>query len=110
MVQNACLENFVLVPQYDGGTRFQEDEEEGEGGGAETSMGQDQTFYDAVKEEMAHKLMRTREVLDNLSAQRRVTMEGHLPGSYVRMKLKGLCSCLPGLVLVLCAKEHFQHT
>lgn len=38
---------------------------------------------------MAQKLLRTREVLDGLSTQRRISMEGHLAGTYVRIKLKG---------------------
>ena len=48
------------------------------------------TYYDEIKKGMADRAKRTKEALDAFDPVQRVAMEGHRPGSYVRMRFSGI--------------------
>ncbi|KAG2495424.1 hypothetical protein HYH03_006371 [Edaphochlamys debaryana] len=50
----------------------------------------EETFYDAQKAELVARAAATRQLLDSLDPSTRVAMEGHRPGSYVRMRFTGV--------------------
>eukprot|EP00887_Chlorella_sp_A99_P004810 scaffold4.g4810.t1 len=60
------------------------------GGTAEEGEGEGDTYYDALKRDMAERAAKTRAMLDALDPGARVAMEGHRPGAYVRLVLPGL--------------------
>ncbi|EFJ46282.1 hypothetical protein VOLCADRAFT_62777 [Volvox carteri f. nagariensis] len=52
--------------------------------------GDEETYYDALKREMAARQAATRSLLDGLDPMTRLAMEGHRPGAYVRIRFIGL--------------------
>ena len=50
----------------------------------------DDTYYDEIKREMAERAQRTKDAMDALDPAQRVAMEGHRPGSYVKMRFSGI--------------------
>ena len=48
------------------------------------------TFYDEIKKGMADRAKRTKDALDAMDPTQRVAMEGHRPGTYVRMRFSGI--------------------
>ena len=50
-----------------------------------------ETFYDAMKKDMAERAGRTKSALDALEPYQRVQMEGFRPGTYLRLRFKGGC-------------------
>ncbi len=49
----------------------------------------EETYYDAVKREMVARQAATRALLEGLDPATRLSMEGHRPGAYVRMRFRG---------------------
>jgi hypothetical protein len=49
----------------------------------------EETYYDAVKRELAARQAATRSLLDALDPATRAAMEGLRPGTYVRMRFRG---------------------
>ena len=52
--------------------------------------GEEETFYDAMKRDMADRSAKTKAALDALDPATRVAMEGHRPGAYVRLRFTGV--------------------
>ena len=52
--------------------------------------GEEETFYDAMKRDMADRSAKTKAALDALDPATRVSMEGHRPGAYVRLRFSGV--------------------
>ncbi|GLI71471.1 hypothetical protein VaNZ11_016609 [Volvox africanus] len=50
----------------------------------------EETYYDALKRELAARQAATRTLLDGLDSATRLAMEGHRPGAYVRIRFSGL--------------------
>ncbi len=50
---------------------------------------EEETYYDAMKKEMAAKALKTTAALDALDPQQRIAMEGFRPGTYLRLCFKG---------------------
>ena len=50
---------------------------------------EDETYYDALKREMSGRAARTAAALDALDPATRVAMEGHRPGTYMRLRFTG---------------------
>ncbi|KAF5838557.1 BMS1-like protein [Dunaliella salina] len=89
--------------QYDEGGSKGEDREEagldaGGGGPPRPKVGttrpggevKEETYYDAVKRDMAERAMRTRAAMDALKPSARAAIEGIRPGTYVRMRFTGV--------------------
>lgn len=51
---------------------------------------EDDTYYDEMKREMTERAIKTKEAMDALDPTQRVAMEGHRPGTYVRMRFSGI--------------------
>jgi ribosome biogenesis protein BMS1 len=66
-----------------------DDEEAGGPGGAPDAPGDEETYYDAMKRDMAGREARTRAALDALAPEQRVAMEGFRPGAYLRLRFSG---------------------
>ena len=49
-----------------------------------------ETYYDAMKRELAERAQRTKTALDALDPHQRVAMEGHRPGVYCRLLFTGI--------------------
>ncbi len=49
----------------------------------------EETFYDSLKKDMAARASATRQLLDTLDPATRLAMEGHRPGTYVRLRFSG---------------------
>lgn len=56
----------------------------------EAADGPGETFYDAMKQEAAARVARTQAALAALPKAQRVTLEGHTPGTYLRLLLTGM--------------------
>ena len=66
------------------------DEGAGAGGDkADDGDGEAQTYYDAMKQEMAERTARTKAALAALPPAQRIALEGHRPGTYLRLLLSG---------------------
>ncbi|KXZ47518.1 hypothetical protein GPECTOR_34g677 [Gonium pectorale] len=50
----------------------------------------EETYYDSVKADLAARRAATRAMLDSLDPASRLALEGHRPGTYVRMRFTGL--------------------
>lgn len=48
------------------------------------------TFYDSIKADMAARSVKTRTAMEALDPETRVAMEGHRPGTYLRIRLSGM--------------------
>lgn len=57
---------------------------------AEVAADEEETYYDAMKKDMAGRASRTKSVLDALDPYQRVQMEGFRPGTYLRLRFKGM--------------------
>ena len=53
------------------------------------------TFYDALKAEAAERTARTRAALAALPPAQRAVLEGHTPGTYLRLLLTGAAHPVP---------------
>ncbi|KAL6785735.1 hypothetical protein ACKKBF_B01435 [Auxenochlorella protothecoides x Auxenochlorella symbiontica] len=81
--------------EYDqGGSRGVKD---GTGGGKASSKAskedveeEGETYYDALKKDLAERQARTDAALSTLGPDQRLAMEGHRPGDYVRLRFRGL--------------------
>ncbi|RMZ52401.1 hypothetical protein APUTEX25_000676 [Auxenochlorella protothecoides] len=81
--------------EYDqGGSRGVKD---GTGGGKASSKTskedveeEGETYYDALKKDLAERQARTDAALSTLGPDQRLAMEGHRPGDYVRLRFRGL--------------------
>lgn len=51
--------------------------------------GDEETYYDSVKKELAARAAATRSLLDSLDPATRQAMEGLRPGTYVRLRFSG---------------------
>ena len=51
---------------------------------------EDDTYYDEIKREMTERARKTKDAMDALDPVQRVAMEGHRPGTYVRMRFSGI--------------------
>lgn len=60
--------------------------------------GNPDTFYDAMKQAAADRAARTRAALDALPPAQRIALEGHTPGTYLRLLLSGATSCVYSLL------------
>lgn len=77
----------------------------------------EETFYDAMKKDMAGRAGRTKSALDALEPYQRVQMEGFRPGTYLRLRFKGTlpshiqrCHLLPSWSLFLtAARAHLMN-
>ena len=49
-----------------------------------------ETYYDAIKREMAGRAARSRAALDGMDPEQRIAMEGYRPGTYLRLHFKGM--------------------
>ena len=61
----------------------------------EDAAEKEDTYYDAMKQEMASRAARTKSALDALDPHQRIAMEGHRPGTYLRLRFKGTLSACP---------------
>ena len=50
---------------------------------------EEETYYDAMKKEMAVRAERTKAALDALDPRQRIAMEGFRPGAYLRLRFTG---------------------
>ena len=57
-----------------------------------------ETFYDAMKQEATERMQRTKAALAALPKAQRIALEGHVPGTYLRLLLTG--AALSGTVWV----------
>lgn len=60
---------------------------------------EEETYYDAMKKELAGRATRTKAALDALDCQQRIAMEGFRPGTYLRLHFRGLLHRLPVVAL-----------
>ena len=51
---------------------------------------EDDTYYDEIKREMTERAKKTKDAMDALDPAQRIAMEGHRPGTYVRMRFSGI--------------------
>ncbi|KAL4425893.1 hypothetical protein ABPG75_009909 [Micractinium tetrahymenae] len=79
------------------------DQEYDEGGGAKAVQDaqpkakakqdaeeEEETYYDAMKRDLAERAAKTKAALDALDPATRIAMEGHRPGAYVRLRFSGV--------------------
>ena len=50
---------------------------------------EEDTYYDAMKREMAARATRTQTALQALAPHQRIAMEGFRPGTYLRLRFTG---------------------
>lgn len=63
---------------------------------------EEETYYDAIRREMAARALKTSAALDALDPQQRIAMEGFRPGTYLRLCFKGKRPSTPKE----CARRH----
>ena len=66
------------------------DEAVGGSRGEQAGEAEAATFYDAMKQELAERTARTKAALAALPPEQRLALEGHTPGTYLRLLLSGL--------------------
>ena len=74
---DAAVDAAAARPKKKRSGRYGEDEEE-------------ETYYDAIKRDMAERAARTEAALADFSPEQRLAMEGVRPGTYVRVTLRGV--------------------
>ena len=82
------LPSLILVALGTGGSAGVKDKPQKlQPGSAEVE--EEDTYYDAMKKEMAGRAERTKAALDALDPQQRIAMAGFRPGAYLRLRFTG---------------------
>ena len=82
------LSSLILVALGTGGSAGVKDKpQRSQPGSAEAE--EEETYYDAMKKEMAVRAERTKAALGALDPRQRIAMEGFRPGAYLRLRFTG---------------------
>lgn len=58
---------------------------------------EEETYYDAMKKDMAARASKTKSALESLAPHQRIAMEGFRPGTYLRLRFTGQIMPRPNL-------------